>query len=327
MRWNLADIKRAATWREFVVLFLGVVLVGVTAIYGLILLVDPYDSGRFGPGWISGIVDESPRTASVSRGRDQRFDSAIIGNSHGQLLDPARLSSSTGLKFVQLTVPGTGPIEQLTILKWFMRHHDRIGAIVLAADPTWCVEDPPSDADTFPYWLYADSNAEYAAHVLRTASLDRGWRRVLLAAGLRKASSPDGYWDYELGRVWAFAPKVPDTLTPASGMKSPQRPFPAIDSLRADLLKLPAGTRRVVVFPPVFVTALPVAGSDAAEAIAECKGAFSQLLEGQGSFIDFAVDGDEAHDPRNFMDLTHYRAAVARHMESGIVAALASQRR
>jgi hypothetical protein len=327
LRWYFAKVDRPGAWREFVFLFLGVLFVGVAVIFFLIVLVDPYDSGRFGPGWLSGIVDESPRTASVSRGRDQRFNSAIVGNSHGQLLDPAQLSSSTGLNFVQLTVPGTGPIEQMTVLSWFMKHHDRIGAIVLAADPTWCAQDPSPNADTFPYWLYADSNAEYAANVLRTASLDRGWRRILLAAGLRKASRPDGYWDYELGRVWAFAPKIPDNLTPASGMRSPRRPFPAVDQLRAELLKLPADTRRVVIFPPVFVTALPAAGSDAAEAIAECKGAFSQLMDEQGSFIDFAIDGGEARDPRNFMDLTHYRAAVARNIESEIVAALASQQR
>lgn len=119
-------------WQRYVMVFLLTLCLGGPT-FGFVLLIDPYDSGRFGRGWISGIVDENPSTASASRGRDPRFNSAVIGNSHGQLIDPARLSSDSGLKFVQLTVPGSGPREQLTLLRWFMDHHPHIGAIVLTA--------------------------------------------------------------------------------------------------------------------------------------------------------------------------------------------------
>jgi hypothetical protein len=99
-------------WSRFVWTFLATFGLGTVAIAGFIAIVDPYDSGHFGIRWLSGIVDEDPRTADASRGRDQRFDSPVIGNSHGQLLDPARLSAGSGRQFVQLTVPGTGPREQ-----------------------------------------------------------------------------------------------------------------------------------------------------------------------------------------------------------------------
>jgi hypothetical protein len=310
-------------WRRFVKIFLMTFCLAVATAFTFILVVDPYDSGRFGPRWISGVVDPDPRTGDASRGRDARFNSAVIGNSHGQLIDPARLLSGTGLTFVQLTVPGTGPREQLTLLRWFVRHHDHIGAIVLAADSLWCTQNQTLPIfNPFPFWLYSDNNAEYAVNSLRTAALDRGWRRLLLALGLRKESDPTGYSDYERQRKWAFAPYVPDGLTVASGVRSPLRPFPAVDDLKLVLSQLPADARLVVVFQPVFVTELPAVGSDVAEGIAECKGAFLPLVDGRGAFIDLAVDSPETRDATNFMDATHYRAALARQVEGAIIAAL-----
>ena len=313
-------------WPKFVKVFLTIFVLGTVSLYGFILLIDPYDSGRFGIRSIAGIVDEDPRTANVSRGRDPRFDSAVIGNSHGQLLDPNRLSTASGKHFVQLTIPGTGPREQLTLLHWFIRHHARIGAIVLVADPTWCTLDPSLPiSNAFPFWLYGDGNFEYAFHALRTAALDRGWRRILLALGLRQPSDPAGYWDYELGRVWAFAPIIPEGFTPAAAVREPKQLFPAIERLRNVLSE--HAIPFVIVFPPAFVTELPAAGSPAAEIMAECKGAFAHLAESRSGFIDFAVDGELARDPGNFMDATHYRAGVARQIEARIVAALAHAER
>jgi hypothetical protein len=315
-------------WQRFVTVFLMTLCLGGSAAFGFILLIDPYDSGRRGLGWISGIVDEDPRTASASRGRDPRFDSAVIGNSRGQLINPARLSSGSGLNFVQLTVPGTGPREQLALLRWFMGHHDHIGAIVLAADETWCTPDPALPiTNPFPFWLYTDSNAEYAVNALRSAALDRGWRRLLLALGLRHESDRTGFSDYERGRVWAFAPSVPEVFTPASGIRTPQRPFPAVEKLRAVLRQLPADARLIVVFPPVFVTQLPAAGSEAAEWMAECKGAFSPLVDRRGALIDFAVDGELVRDPKNFMDTTHYRAGLAGQLDEAIAGTLGAPQR
>jgi hypothetical protein len=315
-------------WQRFVTTFLAVFCAGIATALAFILLVDPYDSGRFGIAWPPGVIDQNPRTANASRGRDPRFDSAVIGNSRGQLIDPARLSMGSGRNFVQLTVPGTGPREQLTLLRWFMRHHQNIGAIVLAADAYWCTQDEslPISAP-FPFWLYSESNREYTMNILNTAALDRGWRRILLALGLRQPSDPAGYWDYERGRVWAFAPNVPEGLVPASDMRPPQRWFPAVERLQALVTELPAETGLVVLFPPTFVTALPVAGSALAEWTAECKGAFARLVERRGTLLDFQVDGEVARDPKNFMDVTHYRAGVARKVENAIIAALGRRER
>jgi hypothetical protein len=108
-------------------------------------------------------------------------------------------------------------------------------------------------------------------------------------------------------------------------MREPQRPFPAIERLKTILSGL-KDVGYVVVFPPVFVTALPAAGSAEAEVMAECKGAFARIVAGRGDLLDFFVDGKRARDPHNFMDASHYRSRVAREVEAQVVAALARSR-
>src|SRR5689334_2395430 len=100
-----ARIEEAA-WRRFVLRFVVVFAATLAAVLCFVILVDPYDSGRFPSVGITGTADVSQRTLNVGLGRSQKFNAAIFGNSHGQLLDPERLSRATGLSFVQLTVPG-----------------------------------------------------------------------------------------------------------------------------------------------------------------------------------------------------------------------------
>ena len=107
---------------------------------------------------IRGVDDASPRTANASRARDPQFDSAVIGNSTGQLLKPSELSGLTGRSFVQLTVPGTGPREQLAIMDFFVRQHPQVGALVIVTDASWCQRDPALPMQhPFPFWLYGES--------------------------------------------------------------------------------------------------------------------------------------------------------------------------
>ena len=342
MRWRFSDLRKQIvarsgpllslldgqrSWSGFVLEFLAVFVAGTAAMAALIVIADPYKSGRFGVRWNLGIVDESPRTADVSRGRDPSFNAAVIGDSRGQLLDPARLSAMTAWKFVQLSVPGSGPREQLTILRWFLQHHDGPVAIVLTTDDAWCTADPAlPPVSPFPFWLYG-SDFEYATHMLRPEALDRSLRRIMLAAGRRKASDPAGYWDYEIGRVWHFsAPPAPAPAELASlAPLEPQRGFPAVEQLAATLSESKDRIALVMMFPPVHATLLPRRDTAEAATIAQCKGALGSLAQKYGIFLDFLVDGDMARDPTNFMDQIHYRAAVARRLEHAIAVAFAAE--
>jgi hypothetical protein len=144
-------------WRRFAgTLFLSIVAL-FAAYLGLAALVDPYDTGRSTLLSRSAVRPQGPRTASAVRGRDPTYSGAVIGNSHIQLIEPAALSRLTGIPFVQLSVPATGPSEQFALLGWYLQHHERPAAIVLSADAFWCADDPafPSEHG-FPYWLLGE---------------------------------------------------------------------------------------------------------------------------------------------------------------------------
>ena len=319
-----------ADWRRFVTTFLAILLVGLALLYALIIAIDPYDTGRYPTPMPPGVSDENQQTASASNGRNPAFDAAVFGNSHGMLLSPTRLTNITGLPFVQMTSPGSGPREQMILMRWFIRHHARVKAFVLAADQTWCTHDSAIPMlYQFPPWLYADNEFEYLAHMLNTRSLTAAYRRVLVALGFVKPTNPDGYWDYEAGRAWNFRPETPKggTLAPILS-DSIDRSFPALTALDEVLAKLPADTPIVVVMPPQFYTLLPRAGSPAAVELAACKAELAARVEARArsGFLDYLNDTPATRNPENFMDWEHYRANIARQIEADIAAIIAGER-
>jgi hypothetical protein len=343
-------------WRRFALLFLGVFATVVGIAYAFIILVDPYDSGRFASfglrspydgttnrladvtggipasGTASssasfGDTDTSQRTSNVALGRSPRFNAAIFGNSHGQLLSPERLSRATGLNFVQLTVPGSNVREQLAMMHWFIAHHADVGAMVLALDERWCVTDPALPLRTpFPFWLYSDSNLVYLSNAMSTRSLRDSIRRVAAAFGSPPAVDPAGYADYEMGKTWSFKPGLPATADdfPVGDGRS-SRDFPGLIRLDAVLDEIPAATPVVIVMPPQFYTRLPPAGTPAALFRDACKARIAARAR-SGAFIDFLVDSEIARAPENFMDDEHYRSNIARLIETDIAGALGTRR-
>jgi len=307
----------ALDWTRWLAAFLGALAIGSAIIFALVLAIDPYDSGRFGllpPG----VRDDSPRTANASRARDPQFDSAVFGNSTGQLVSPAELSRLTGARFVQLTMPGSGPREQLAVLDFFKRHHPRIGAVVFVTDGTWCQHDPALPLQhPFPFWLYGDSTLDYLGHLFSSRALGRAWRRVQIALGRRERSAPDGYWNYELLGHREFDPVIGSQEEVAQ----PGTPgfFPAIVLLGAAINALP-DVPVVLVVPPAFYTKVPRPGSAAAAEAVACKAALKSLVAGRphSNFIDYFVDNAQTRDRGNFLDFGHYRGGLARQVEQGI---------
>src|ERR1700709_298534 len=106
------DIAQNRSWRRFAAAFAWTAAGLLGGYLALATLVDPYDSGRSRLLSAGGVRPPGPRTAPASRGRGPAFTGAIIGNSHIQLVEPGRLGALTGIPFVQLSVPATGPGEQ-----------------------------------------------------------------------------------------------------------------------------------------------------------------------------------------------------------------------
>jgi hypothetical protein len=310
-----------AAWGRWLATFLGALALGAALIFALVLIVDPYDSGRVGLLGINGVRDASPRTANASRARDPQFDSAVIGNSTGQLVKPDELSRLTGNRFVQLTVPGTGPREQLAIMDFFVRHHPRPGALVITADASWCVRDPALPLQhPFPFWLYGESNLDFIGKLFSSRALRLTGQRLLIGLGLRQRSAPDGYWDYEKEGAGEFQPVIVPRDDGGQASQRVSEDFPGVALLGADIRKLPADVPVVLFVPPAFYTMIPKAGSWAAAEEAACKSALGKLVAGRArsNFIDFRVDNALTRERANFMDFGHYRANIARKMEIGI---------
>ena len=313
--------SEASAWGRWLATFFAALVLGAAAVLALVLIVDPYDSGRVGLAGIQGVNDASPRTANASRARDPQFDSAVIGNSTGQLLKPAELSRLTGLRFVQLTTPGTGPREQLAMMNYFVRKHAKVGALVIVTDESWCARDPAlPQQHPFPFWLYGESDLDFFGRLFSARALSLTWRRILVGLGLRQRSAPDGFWDYEALGPREFQPVIipRDDGGPAPAQVSDD--FPGVALLDAAIRKLPADLPVVLLAPPAYHTMLPKPGSLAAAEEQACSAALRRVVAGRAhsNFIDFRVDNALTRDRANFMDFGHYRAPIARRMEQGI---------
>jgi hypothetical protein len=303
--------------------FLGVFLGLGGGLFLLLVLVDPYDSGRFPGLGLVGVDDRSPRMAHVSRGRDPQFDSAIFGNSTGQLIDPAAIGPATGRRFTQMTIPKTGPREQVAMMRWFLRNHKVPGALVVVADPLWCETDPEAELlYPFPFWLYG-SDLDYLANLVNAKTLERAAWRVRLALGRGRANDQVGFSDYTVGSVFGYvAPERGWTMDAEAAGRA--FVFPGIELFRAFLAEVPEGTRVVVVTPPMAAGALAPAGSLEGAVDAACKAQLRALAEGRrgGAFLDYRVDDAHARDPAMFFDHVHYHRDLGRVMERGIVGVL-----
>ena len=192
MALPITDFDSSPEWGRCLAVCIGTLGGGLLLVFALMLLVDPYDSGRFGLLGINGVDDRNTMTATASRARDVNFDSVIIGNSTAQMLEPAELSKATGLRFVQLYVTGANPHEQFAVLDFFLRHHARVGALVFVADPWWCAHHPiESPPGTFPHWLYGDSSLAYAARLLSWPAIEHAFQRLSIGLGRHKRMRSD----------------------------------------------------------------------------------------------------------------------------------------
>ena len=322
-----------ARWTRFVLAFLATMVIALALLLATVFLLDPYDTGRSPLALGQGVREQGPRTAAASRGRDPAFRGAIFGNSQIQLISPEELKARTGIPFVSLIAPATGPRETLVLLDWFLSHRrEKAEAIVIGIDDRWCTADPalPSDKP-FPYWLFERSLPRYLAGLLRFEAAEEVPRRIeYLSSGGKGRARPDGYWNYEgdyLRQGYETDPSIRARLkNPAETSGSNvDGPFPAATRL-AEAMRAAPETRLILVRPPVYATALPQPGSRSSAADAACRDAFATLAANRPltRLVDGREDRPELHDPSLFFDHRHYRQPVARLMEARIAEAIRS---
>ena len=328
-----AQDRPARRWTTFGRSFVAALALGLAGTLGIAYAVDPYDSGRSTLLSVGSVRPQGPRTAAASRGRDPRYEGAILGNSHIQLIEPARLSAATGIRFVQLSVPATGPGEQFVLLDWYRRHHPSPRALVIAVDDFWCTDDPGlPNTKPFPFWLYAENSTAYLRGLLRWPVAQEVVGRIgWLLRRNRRTAARDGWWNYEpdylnlgFGRDprWDAEREVRPPDAPERGKAGPR--YPAAERLGDVAAGLPPDTALVVVFPPVYAAALPRPGTPRATAEAACKSAIAHAARRhpRSRVIDWRRDRPDTRDPILFFDQTHYRLPLAEALGDEIAAAV-----
>ncbi len=296
-----------------------------------VIVLDPYDSGRFSPFDGYGVSSFGQRLTAASLARAPTTQAAIIGNSTVQLIDPARLAELTGARFVSLAIPATGPIEQLAVARWLVRHHDGVSpppleALVIGLDARWCQGASQLDVrDPFPFWLYGDSGFAYVRGLLNLRGVEAAERKARLILGIEKRLRADGYRDFEPELARHETAAAADFAEGNRGFDAAGGDtLDAVRRLRDFLAGMPATTLLVLVFVPRYSVTLPAPGSAAEQRSDACKAAFRQLAAGRPhtAVVDFLKDGEIARDRRNFWDRVHYRKPIAHLIEDEIATAL-----
>jgi hypothetical protein len=295
-------------------------------VLALMVVVDPYDSGKLGLLGINGVDNRLTQITAASRARDPDFNAAILGNSTAQMIDPVALSRATGLRFVQLYMTGSIPREQLAVLDFFLRNHRQVGALVIAADPGWCVHARPTEEGApFPYWLYDKSVVTYAVRLISWQAIEQAFQRLSIGLGQRQRMNPDGFVSYE--DIWPPGQfkEIGWPRDPVPALSAEMRAtFPEIAALGDIVRKLPANVPIVIFVPPTFAATVPKPGTETALERSACDAALRKIVAGRprSNFVSYRVDNELTRDRDNFVDFIHYRPKLARAIEQGIVASL-----
>lgn len=326
-------------WQRFAVTLVAAAAIALGLVLAIIYLIEPYDTGRSPFFSHAGMRALSPRMANANRGRNPAFNAMIVGNSRIQLISPERLKKATGLDFVQMSVPGSGPKEQLSLIDWFLIHREEPAkALLVSIDETWCTFDPAlPNEEPFPFWLYAASPLEYARGLLRWEALEEVPRRLSYLLGLStEQSRPDGYWDYDAeytqkGDKMAAAHRQELRARPYKSAQrydrdpmAGTRSFPAADRIGVIAASLPDDAALVLIVPPLYINALPPEGTEQAFRLQACKAAIvgaAQKGHARTALIDWRTDRSEIRNAAWFFDKIHYRQPIAQAMEADIAEA------
>ncbi|MCK1741513.1 hypothetical protein IVA80_11685 [Bradyrhizobium sp. 139] len=313
-------------WGRSLAVCLGTLIGGALLVLALMVVVDPYDSGKLGLLGIDGVDNRLTQITAASRARDANFNAAILGNSTAQMIEPAELSRATDLRFVQLYMTGSSPREQLAVLDFFLRNHGEVGALVIAADPGWCVHARPKEEGVpFPYWLYDKSVVSYAVRLISWQAIEQAFQRLSIGLGRRQRMNPDGFVSYE--DIWPPGqfkevgwPRDP-VPTASTEMRAA---FPEIVALTDIVRKLPADVPVVIIVPPTFAATVLKPGTDTALERSACDAALKAVVAGRprSNFVNYRVDNDLTRERANFADFIHYRSRLAGLIEQGIIASL-----
>jgi hypothetical protein len=312
----------APLWRRWLAAFLLTTVLLGTTLYAVIVLVDPFSTGRF--TLVQG-VDIASRNARLLKGavaRDAQFDAAIFGSSTGYPLDPQRIGEGTNWTVAQLAIPASLPPSQLLVARTFQRHRSgRASLQIYTLDDLWCRPgDPAAGAwGAFPDWVYESSDLEYLSRIVFPEAVTAAARRLAIRADLMQPPArADGFMATNLTPV----PRAKLTaLIRPSANPAPDDRFPALELLAAHIARLPTDVRLAFVFTPPYVNTLPANGSPAEARLQACKTRARQIAEVRpnSAYLDLMTESALTSNVQNYFDEVHYTPAAAEAAAAAIV--------
>jgi hypothetical protein len=317
-----------ALWRRWLVVFLATLAGSLAAVFTTIVVLDPYATGRLTPIQRVDIAVPTRPYAVAGLVRDQRFNAAILGNSHGMSIEPEIMSQATGARFVQLWVYGLLPPDIMFMIDTFDRlHHGQKPPLVVVLDLAWCDAKRGRSVGTeLPRWLYEGSDLDYLRNLPSGLAVMGALRRLLILTGLSgPAVRADGfvpdYWNP--GNRAVFGRELQGATRPNDDPYMGE-PYPYMDDLAGHLAKLDPDSPVVLLLAPAYTAALPVPDSAAQAKVDGCKDRARSIAQSRprSRFVDLQIDGPLARDISNFIDLRHVDGKAVGELNAAVVHAL-----
>lgn len=329
MSRNSSTSSSEPDWRRYVGLMLASAAAAAGVLYLLILIVDPYDSVHFSPAWDRYPARGDHRHWNARLLRRPEFDSLVIGTSTAMLLKPPELNAAFGGHFVNLAMPLSTAHEQLRILALFHHYHPALAAVIVDLDFLWCHGKPMPEhgndilARSYPDWLY-DTNPWNDLPPFNKTSLKAAYDQTRAMLGLHRpyARWLDGYEDitrtlHRQNDPAAIRRRLReshretlnrDYATPLAATR-----YPALEQLEASLSALPAGSLKIILFPPIHADYQPRPGTEQAALWDGCKARAAAMTERlpRLTVVDFLIPSPITRDDDHYIDGYHYTTAVA----------------
>ncbi len=312
------DRTTAAAWSGWLARYLLMLAAIAAATYLLVLLVDPFSTGRFALTQRIDVTTTNTRQANAGLVRDARFNGAIIGDSVSAALDPQTVSDDSEWRLLQLSMLGASSAEVIAVASAFERsHHDGRTLEIFVLSNRWCSPDPnvSNGMNAFPGWLYESSDPVYLSRILSHDAVELTLKRLGIWLGLTRPSArADGYTGKVFGRA---AGSFQLYQRPNQG-PSPTEPFPAIDALAAHIASLPDNRALAIVFAPMYVSTLPVAASVAAARLDACKQRLQASIARRHdtAYLDLMTENPLTELNENYADPLHLYGQGVREFEA-----------
>jgi hypothetical protein len=323
---------RRTGWRSANWLFLGTFVGGLAGVYAFILLTDPYGLLPFRAPLKTVIVSAEPQ-AYPQILRSGRYDSLVVGSSISKLLDPDALDRTLGGHFANFAIEAMTAWGEVQIMDYFRDTIPNPKGLLIGLDHAWCdptIIDHTLDSD-FPTWAFDNNRWNDFLYLLNSLTLEIAGRAVayLVGAypekmrgdGFEIFTPPDETYDLARARLDIWRSTQPYVLPPPapplqlSEAERASMAFPTLPWLDETLASFPASTKKLLLFMPVHMAALPLPGSYGEARLAECKARVTAIARRRGALlVDWRIVSPLTSNDSNFWDFWHHRLPVAYHL-------------